>query len=71
MATKRKVKKTNPNKKYIFWMWALTISGLLVVAAIFVIVKFSRLPDISELENPKYEFSTIIYDFNNKEIGKY
>ncbi len=52
-------------------MWALTISGLLLVAAIFVIVKFSRLPDISELENPKYEFSTIIYDFNNKEIGKY
>ncbi len=71
MATKRKSKKTNPNKKYIFWMWAIAISGLLVVAAIFIIVKFSRLPDISELENPKYEYSTIIYDSNKKEIGKY
>ncbi len=71
MATKRKTKKTNPNRKFIFWMWALAISALIVVAAIFTIVKYSKLPDISELENPKYEFSTIIYDSKNRELGKY
>lgn len=74
MATKKKSqpkKKKKSNKKYVIWMWLLSIMGLLVVAALFVIVKFSKLPDISELENPKYEFSTIIYDVNNKELGKY
>jgi len=75
MATKRKpqIKKSkkNPNKKYVIWMWLMAISGMLIVSALFVIVKFSKLPDISELENPKYEFSTIIYDANNKELGKY
>ena len=71
MATKRKTKKTNPNRKFIFWMWALAISALIIVAAIFTIVKYSKLPDISELENPKYEFSTIIYDSKNRELGKY
>jgi len=74
MATKKKTpSKTNKNsnRKYIIWMWLISLLGLLFVAALFVIVKFSKLPDTSELENPKYEFSTIIYDINNKEIGKY
>lgn len=76
MATKRKrsPKKTTTksvNKKYIIWLWLIAISGLLIVSALFVVVKFSKLPDITELENPKYELSTIAYDIHKKEIGKF
>lgn len=71
MANKRKRKKSNPNRKFIIWMWLIALSGLLFIAAIFAVVKFSKLPDISELENPKYEYSTIIFDTKNRELGKY
>ncbi|HHH53645.1 MAG TPA: penicillin-binding protein, partial [Bacteroidetes bacterium] len=76
MATKkRKTKKNISNrksyfKKYIIWLWTIAIAALLFVALLFTIVKFSKLPDISELDNPKYEFSTIIYDIKNRELGK-
>jgi len=73
MATKKRKKKTNKKSdfnKYIIWLWTIAVAGLLFISALFIIVKFSKLPDISELDNPKYEFSTIIYDINNKEIGK-
>ncbi|MEZ4908099.1 MAG: transglycosylase domain-containing protein [Saprospiraceae bacterium] len=64
-------KKTNTSKPYTTLIWILGLGLLLFIMLIFVFVKFSRLPDISELDNPKYEFSTIIYDINNKELGKY
>ena len=73
MTVKKKKKKINKKSyfnKYIIWLWTLAIAGLLFISALLVIVKFSKLPDISELDNPKYEFSTIIYDINNREIGK-
>ena len=56
---------------YTNWLWIFSIAFLLFVLLLFVVVKLSRLPDISELDNPKYELSTIIYDINNKEIGKH
>ena len=55
---------------YINLIWILAIASMLMVLLFFVVVKFSRLPDISELDNPKYELSTLIYDINNKEIKK-
>ena len=67
---KKKVTNSSAYKKYVIWMWTIAIGGLLFAAALLVIVKFSKLPDISELDNPKYEFSTIIYDIKNREIGK-
>ncbi len=67
---KKKINKKSVFNNYVIWLWTLAIAGILFAAAILVIVKFSKLPDISELDNPKYEFSTIIYDINNKEIGK-
>ena len=69
-----KPKKTNKNNKsryYINLLWIVGIASMLIVLLFFVVVKFSKLPDITELDNPKYEFSTIIYDINNKELGKY
>jgi penicillin-binding protein 1A len=72
--------RTNGSKKsigknrfgfFINLIWVLSVSALLFILVFFVLVKFSRLPDISELENPKYELSTVIYDINNKELGKH
>ncbi|MBK7095296.1 MAG: transglycosylase domain-containing protein [Saprospiraceae bacterium] len=63
--------KNSKSSYYINWLWIIGISSMLLILLLFVIVKFSRLPDISEMDNPKYEFSTIIYDINTKEIGKH
>ncbi len=67
----KKIKKSNSNLKYIIWLWLSAIFLLLLIAAIFVLVKFSKLPDISDLENPKYDFATVIYDCNNRELGQF
>lgn len=67
--TKEKNKK--PFRSYVFWMWLIAITGLFLGAAIFVLVSFSNLPEIDELENPKFEYSTIVYTSDNEELGRY
>lgn len=71
MTHKNKTPLFDFNNPFSISLWIAAVSFLLFIILLFVIVKFSRLPDISELDNPKYEFSTIIYDINNKEIGKF
>lgn len=74
MAKSTSSKKRIEKNRYGFFInliWVISIFVLLFILVFFVLVKFSRLPDISELENPKYELSTVIYDINNKELGKH
>ncbi len=56
---------------FVFWMWLLAIVAILFAAAIFVMVSYSELPEIDELENPKFEYSTFVYTNDNKELGRY
>jgi len=52
--------------------WAGLIGGLLLTALIFIYVSFTKLPNTEELENPNYEYaSLIIADDNSSEIGRY
>ncbi len=66
----------NPKEKsYLKWLvralWASLILGIL--AGIFIItwVAFGDLPDFEDLENPKYDLASVIYDANEVQFGKY
>ena len=76
MAATKKVDKNKSDtrhkyRKYVIRLWILALAGLVIAAAIMTIVKHSGLPDISELDNPKYEIATTIYDINNRELGNF
>ena len=84
MSTQKKTNKaatddaTDPEEKLerilgktIFWMWTLLILGLLIAAAIFTLISYTKMPDTEELENPNYEYATLILSDDNKEMGKF
>lgn len=52
------------------WMWICLISGTFFIAAVFIMISFTKMPDTSELENPDLEASTIIYSWDNREISR-
>lgn len=52
--------------------WVAVILAILFALAIFLFISFSKLPDTDELENPTYEYATlIIADDGRSEIGRY
>ncbi len=53
------------------WLWTLLIIGLLMVSAIFILVSYTRMPDTEELENPNYEYASLILGDDGRELGKY
>ena len=53
------------------WLWTLLILGLLGIVATFWLVSSTKMPDTEELENPEYEYATIIYSADRQELGKY
>ncbi len=53
------------------WLWVLFIVGLLLAAAMFVMISKTKMPDTEELENPKYQQASIIYASDNTEMGRY
>lgn len=74
MAKSAKKKGTQgPNKlsALVKWMWALLILGMLVAAAILVLVSFTKMPDTNELENPKFDQATLVYAADGPELGRY
>lgn len=62
----------NPNyRRVVRWMWYLTFAGILSVIAIFVVLSFTDLPSVEQLENPKSEEATQIYAANGEVLGRY
>ena len=53
------------------FLWLALIAGLIILAAIFVVISKTYMPDTEELENPNFEYASIIYDENLKELGRY
>ena len=82
MAKKKSTKKKNSKKQessfldslnygaMIKWMWALFISGVVFAIGALVLVSFTRLPDTQELENPKYEYASIVYSSDEVELDR-
>lgn len=48
---------------------ALAVLGLVIL--IFVFIGFSDLPKFEDLENPKYDLATVIYDVHGVPFGRY
>jgi len=57
--------------KLIKWLWVLLIVGLLMATAVFILVSYTKMPDSEELENPNYEYASVIYADDNRELGRY
>ena len=57
-------------KKLIRWIWILFVVGVIGLILLFFAVSKSNLPDLTELENPKYELATMIYTDDNRELGR-
>jgi len=58
--------------KYIFIsVWAICILGVLAMAGSFMYVAKTKMPDTSELENPTFEESSIVYSEDGVEIDRY
>ena len=75
MAKNKKQKKNtkkpvNRFSAIIKWMWILVVTGLLLVAALFVFISKTQLPDTKELEQPNYEIATTIQSNDGRELGK-
>lgn len=51
-------------------LWKLVILGVLAIVALFVFLSFQDLPTFDELENPKYDFATVVYFNDNKELSR-
>ena len=48
---------------------ALTVLGFVIL--VFLIIGFSDLPTFEDLENPKYDLATVIYDVHGVPFGRY
>lgn len=81
MATsKKKSKKKSTTKKskgssfysnLIRWAWMLTILGMVMAVALFLLVSVSQLPNTEELENPKYDIASVVYSADGESYGRY
>ena len=60
-----------PYRNVLKWFWILTLSGLLIALITFVVLSFSDLPSLKQLENPKSELATLIYSADGQVLGRY
>jgi penicillin-binding protein 1A len=61
-------------RKYILWLWVISLSPLLLFAGIIALVaagSFGKLPEVDQLLNPKNNLATIVYSGDLKILGKY
>jgi len=58
-------------KSFVKLLWGAIILGILMVAAIFVMVSKTQMPDTKALENPEYEYASMIYSSDMQELGRY
>ncbi len=62
----------NPTYKTIVkWMWRLTFAGIIATILLFIILSFTNLPSVEQLENPKSELATQIFAEDGKVLGRY
>ncbi len=58
--------------KYLSYaLWVMAIGGVIVGFFVFFYLARTDLPTFTELENPEYDFASVIYDDNGVPFGKY
>ncbi len=53
------------------WMWRLVFMGIGAFAVMFVLLSFTNLPSVSQLENPKSELASVAYGSTGAELGRF
>jgi penicillin-binding protein 1A len=53
------------------WMWILAGLGVFSIFLLFLILSFSDLPSVRQLENPKSEEATQVFAANGEVIGRF
>jgi len=57
--------------RYNRYLWYGVSGIVLLVFIVFVAVSFSDLPGFDDLENPKYDLASVIYDAKGQPYGRY
>ena len=74
MAKKKKATANQDFSKYIKWFWKLFAGGFLLIILLFLLASwgaFGKLPDYTQLENPKTNLATEIISADGQLIAKY
>jgi penicillin-binding protein 1A len=77
MAQRLKSKKSKPTSetppygKFVRWLWALFLIGILALATFFFILSKTDLPSFDELENPDFELATSLFAAKGELLGRY
>ena len=74
MAKKNSEKTPQPKqrqKNFAKLLWTATALGVVVIIACFMLLASSDLPDFEQLENPDFEFASIVYANKGEELGRY
>jgi len=69
--TNHSTPEVHPFNRFNKWLRALAISFVAFLIIIFAFISFSDLPSFDDLENPKYDLASIIYDVKGVPFGRY
>jgi len=61
----------HPFNRFNKWLRVLAVSFVAFLIIIFAFISFSDLPSFDDLENPKYDLASIIYDVKGVPFGRY
>lgn len=53
------------------WMWRLTFIGLGATILLFIVLSFTNLPSVEQLENPKSELASVAIADNGEVFGRF
>ncbi len=51
-------------------LWGLVLGGVLFTILFFIVLSFQNLPTFDELENPQYNYATVVYFDDETELGR-
>jgi penicillin-binding protein 1A len=63
--------KVSTRKKIFLSIWAIVLAGILILSGLFMYVAKTKMPDTSELENPVFEESSMVYFTDGTELDRY
>lgn len=59
------------HKAIVTWLWRLTFAAIIGVFLLFIVLSFTDLPSVKQLENPKSEEASLVYGSDGTVIGRY
>ncbi len=61
----------NVYRRYNRWLKYLSAGMVGIIALVFAFISFSDMPSFQDLENPKYDLASVIYDVKGTPFGRY